>query len=402
MSSRRPTSSARGKRRKRRSFKDTSLLWSVIGSVLVGIALVFLILGLTCRNNADQRTARLHMSIAGWVAAFTVFVLRSAFLYWAERKRQRRIDHPFNRPNGSGAALILVLIVLSSLTALALQLADLGVTFRIKNHRALIRENLKAAAWMGLLQGAQQLADDEDLRVDPAAEKWMEGDWTHPSGLHVVLRILDAQRRMDLNTLAALRTDFPSAAAERIETVLRSSGIANAADWMARLRTSAIDEATPLGSGKTERTGRPFQGWDHIREVVGPERFDGDLLAESAKQSLFEVLTVLPLLREQPNRVNLNSAPEPVLRALSGPSGDAWARTLLTLREASPLRSQAVLNELRGETPFRRIQDLIDVRSDYFHILATAEQGAEQVRLSALFFREADGTCRPVRWGQCP
>jgi type II secretory pathway component PulK len=350
----------------------------------------------------DLQDSGRHVAAVCGLAAGGVFLLRAGLLFLAKRRRARAAGHPFQHPGRAGAALVLTLIVLGSLSAMALHLADLGLSLRRNGRRNLLQEDLKAAAWIGILQGARQLADEDDLTSDTAGEPWMQNEWTHPSGLHLTIRILDAQGRMDLNTLAAIRTASPSTAAEVVETLLRNSGIARTEIWMARLRTAATGETVSPDSGRMERVGRPFAGWDQIRGTVGPDRFDTDRLDASDAQALFDGLTVLPSLHGYPNRVNLNTAPESVLRALIGPGGETTVRALITRREAGPLRADNGFAPGLDLKRLHRIRDLIDIRSDFFHILCTAEQGRERVRLSALFLREADGTCRPIRWGQCP
>lgn len=401
MSFGRSSSGARGRRHRRRGGGGLSRLGMVLGSGLTGLALFFLFYGFTAKPS-DVRDLRFRMSVACVAASVAVFAARAGSVWLSERKR-RPSASPFERAGRNGAALVLVLVLLGALAGLSLQVADLGLSLRSGARRALLREDLKAAAWIGLLRGAQALADDEDKTSDPAEEPWMRGEWTHPSGLLVTLRIRDAQARMDLNALSAARTGSPSTAIDVVTALLRSSGVEEPDLWMERIRT-ATSSAEPerIGSERTERAGRPFSGWDTVREAVGPDRFDAAQRNEEVATALFRGLTVLPSTRGLPNRVNLQSAPEPVLRALMGPGSEAAVRTFVARREAGPLRGAmgpvAGLNLRRLE----RIRDLVDVRSEYFHILCTAELGTERIRLSALLRRESDGTCRPIRWGQCP
>jgi type II secretory pathway component PulK len=400
LSSRRSSSGARGRRRKRHGGGALSILGPVLGSALAGMALFFFVYGLTAKPS-DAREIRFRMSAVCCAAAVTVFAARAGFLWLSERRKRLSPGSPFERPGRSGAALVLVLILLGALAALSLRVADLGLSLRRGGRRDLLREDLKAAAWIGLLRGAQALADDEDPASDPADESWMRGEWTHPSGLRLTLRIRDAQDRMDLNALAAIRTGSPSTATDIVAALLQSSGVEEPGLWMERLRTTAT-AAARTGSDRTERAGCPFVGWDAVRDTVGPERFDAARRNETVSETLFNGLTILPVSRGIPNRVNLQSAPEPVLRALMGPGSEAAVRAFLARREAGPLRGE--MGPVLGLDLRRlgRIRDLINVRSEFFHILCTAELGPERVRLSALLRRDADGTCRPIRWGQCP
>lgn len=390
------SSGARGRRRKRRGGGGLSILGPVLGGALAGLAAFFVFYGLTAKPS-DARDIRFRMAAVCFAASAAVFAARAGLRWIAERKRRLPPRSPFERAGRSGAALVLVLLLLGSLALLAVQVADLGLSLRRASRRALLREDLTAAARIGFLQGAR--AWSGDATDDPSAEPRTNLEWNHPSGLRVTLRVRDAQDRMDLNTLAAGRTASPATAEDIVEALLRSSGVREPGLWMERLRTAA----GPAGAtDRADRAGRPFADWEAVREAVGAEPFDAARNNEEIATALFRGLTVLPPARGVPNRVNLQSAPEPVLRALMGPGGDAAVRAFLTRREAGPLRAAAGIAPELNLKRLQRIRDLIDDRSEFFHILCTAELGTERVRLSALVRREPDGTCRPVRWGPCP
>ncbi|MDZ4200029.1 MAG: type II secretion system protein GspK [Kiritimatiellia bacterium] len=387
------------KRRKRRSGGRQAVLSKVIGGMLIVMTLFFFLSSLIRKATAN-RSALLRFSLfclMGSIAVYSIQWIRDVL---AQRKVRRAAEHPFNRSAGpSGFALPLVLLVLGGLAILALHLAELGTALRTTHRRALTGESLRAAAWMGLQRGATRLA----RRTDPSVDSGMEEEQlVHPSGLRVTVRTLDENRRIDLNILAAERTSFSTAAARALELAFVETGTKNAAALVQTLQTAAVGESlTRDGAPSGTRKGRPFTGWPHVREIAGrpapwPARTEPGAEKED-RPEVYDLMTLLPDNRGAGHPINLNTAPQPVLRALLGRENDSAIRALMEIREAEPLRSVAPLGTLIPQERWERIRDRVSVRGTLYRIVSVAENESNRVLLSAWLTRTPEGDFQIIR-----
>ena len=91
-------------------------------------------------------------------------------------------------------------------------------------------------------------------------------------------------------------------------------------------------------------------------------------------------------------RININTAPKPVLRALSAEMTDDGVEELDEYRrdEKNNLADPAWYNRVQGAAGLNIPAGLISVRSDTFRITAVGLQGRMTQRITAVVKREAD------------
>jgi type II secretory pathway component PulK len=257
----------------------------------------------------------------------------------------------------------------------------------------------------------QRLADDEDLLIDHAGETWARAEQLdYPGGIRVRGRVVDLNRRFDLNNLAltapgggirepvAVLTDL-FAEARVSETATR---VAALKDW--------IDED---GEGTWETafySRRPVPmdcpdavllSLDEVRHVHGFATFPflGPDNKESPAADLDELIAAIPVKRLRPVTVNVNTAPRNVLTALLGNERLDLVDFLLDLRVSAPLRSVDDLVRWIGRDQLGRVRAYLDVKSNYFSVEVFAGRpGAVPEQVSAMVRRESDGSVHVVRW----
>ena len=91
-------------------------------------------------------------------------------------------------------------------------------------------------------------------------------------------------------------------------------------------------------------------------------------------------------------RININTAPKPVLRALSAEMTEDAVERLDEYRrdEKNNLADPAWYNRVQGATSLNIPAGLTSVRSDIFRITAVGLQGRMTQRITAVVKREAD------------
>lgn len=288
-----------------------------------------------------------------------------------------------------GVALITALLVVALATAA-------GVAIATRQHIDIRRaENLLNAdrallyarggeAWASAIL----VRDLRDGDVDHLGEDWARKIPPLPvDGGSVSGYIEDMQGRFNLNNLATsgenLELDL-----ERFRRLLANLGLdetlADAvADWVdadiePRFPSGAEDDRY-LGEEPAYRAAnRPMTSASELRLVLG---FD-----QEAWEQLAPYVAALPLATP----VNVNTAPEPVLRALFSEMDETQTRRLI---------------EARDEEAFSRVEDFLQhdvfrdreltdrrlsVRSEYFSLVASAVIGSSEVDLTSLVRRTGD------------
>ena len=98
-----------------------------------------------------------------------------------------------------------------------------------------------------------------------------------------------------------------------------------------------------------------------------------------------DLLTILPHIADSSSwtRINLNTAPLPVLLALFGPAQRGAAESILLLREQGPILGVDRIAPLLPAGILDGARRWIDVRSDYYRVTVTVEQQTAALKWSA-------------------
>ena len=313
----------------------------------------------------------------------------------------------------SGTALVIVLAILTVAAALALHYLG-AASASLGEARAVLRdETLHAAAGDAVRRALQRLADDEDLVCDSLEEPWAAPeDVVSPTGVRVVTRVVDAGRLFDLNNLAIEDDE----GARLIAGELLSNVLAVRGDFAPTPRVAAVRDWTdPDRDGPWEddyyadlkppyaAADRPLQSRHDWARVAGfPREFLVEVPPEDVelgiRVGLLDLVTIVPVGRREPVPVNLNTASESVLLALFGRSRRGLVSSIVSLREAAPLRSIEPVAVLVDPLVMDHVRPFVDVRSRYFFIHAEAGQVGVRVRKLALAARDAGGNVGVLRW----
>jgi type II secretory pathway component PulK len=327
-------------------------------------------------------------------------------------KFTRAVDRGASRHRGF--VTVLVLAVMGLLAALVME-AQVRARARLENYGQQRAElPLQSALHEAVRAAMQRLADDDNLRVDHPAEPWAQPEeFSLGEGITVRVGITDATARFDLNNLYLPVPDISARPAEEIVMDLFTA----AGDFQPASRVTAVrDWVDPDQGGLRERPyyerqglagvppNRPLTG---LAELLHVADFQREFLLEKPRpkpgqpfrHSLRDLVTALPVPREQALRVNVNTAAEPVLHALVGPGDSPLVRLLLVARENAPLAGLDLF--LTDLEPHLRntLATFADVRSEFFEIRALAHRtGGGTLSAQALVRRDPGGKVNVVRW----
>ena len=92
--------------------------------------------------------------------------------------------------------------------------------------------------------------------------------------------------------------------------------------------------------------------------------------------------------RQAETLLNLNTAPEPVLRAYAGKARRADMERFLLVRLVQPMKS---LQDPLLAALFANVLERVDVKSDFFLVRAHAQYRGRHVRLDTLMQRDSHG-----------
>jgi type II secretory pathway component PulK len=327
-------------------------------------------------------------------------------------KLTRAADRGASRHRGFVAVLVLAAIGL--LTALVME-AQARTRGRLHARAGAFTElKLQAALSDSVRRAMLRLADDEDLLVDSPLELWAKPEEVGvPTGITVRVEISDACARFDLNNLHLGVPDLTSRGPDEIlMDLMTASG-----DFQPSSRAAALrDWIDPDQDGLRERPyyeaeNLPFRPANRrlatLAEITGVAGFDREFLLEKAKprpgqefrHAFRDLVTVVPVERDRPLRVNVNTAARPVLQALLGAGESAMVETVLVARQSAPVRGLDLF--LPGLDP-RQQNTLLayaDVRSEFFEIRARAYQpGGGGLAATVLVQRDPAGKVTVLRW----
>jgi len=274
-----------------------------------------------------------------------------------------------------GSALVLTLLVIATLSGIAIAFADSSRTevslaayyrdgFRA---RALARAGYETALW--------ELYVDEDLEVDGPDETWSLFDGTTlplelDDGSTLKATITDESSKINVNMLFNESGEIDTTRAEQVMRLLQILELEDFAyesllDWLDKDDIKRMDGAesyhymgleTPY-----ECANGPFLTTDQIRLVQGFETAD-----------ILRFITI-----HSDGKINVNTAPAEVLQSLDPGMDESIVEDIIARRIEEPFKAVADVQEAAGMDGelFQRIQGFLSVKSSTFSITLDAVCG---------------------------
>ena len=402
-------------------------------SLVLGICLTILsagVCGLSFMQDLPNRrpimmlAGRLLLAGAGLVAIRLIFFTLPDTLR-RNRSRSYRMRSEMYGKNGKpprsqrrraaadeGSVLVVVLATLAAISALVLQVQLTARSRLAHEQRAVRQQALEQAASGAVREALQRLADDEDLLCDHAQEPWAaRTERRSPDGIDTVVSVADANRLLDLN-VTGRRTDRGTKPGDSIVSDLFSAcGRFDSGDRVRALHDWVDDDQQGSFEAPFYAAKKPGYACPN-RKLVSAAELD---FVEGWPRSLFEPkpaslshalldgdfgasVTLVPLARERPVAINVNTARREVLLAVLGVDQDTVVNAIVSLRHERPLRSLDMVQQLMGPELFASLSPYLGVRSDLFVVQAEAASEGESMRVRALAQRDGQGRVRVLQW----
>ena len=312
----------------------------------------------------------------------------------------------------NGGVLVLTLVLLGLLTVLLVQ-AQAMARGRLRTEQAAADSAaLRRAAGEAVQAALQRLADDEDLQVDTTNESWaVREEITTPLGIGVITRVRDEASRFDLNNLAVPEQGGIRSATDVVMDLLTLCGDFTPVEKVTALRDYLDADAAGLHEAGfyAERTppelcpNRSLYGWGELLHVAGWSR--GDFVRKPRTGSLrtfdadlIDCLTLIPLPRDRPLPINVNTASRETLTGVLGLGQDTLVATLVTLRSLKPIRDLEALAVMAEPGVYEAVKPYLAVRSSLFEIEARAFGSGRSEQVRALASRGQDGRVDVLQW----
>ena len=297
-----------------------------------------------------------------------------------------------------GSALVLALLVIATLSGLAVAFADASRTevslagFYRDGFRA------KALAQAGHETALWALFSDEDLDVDGPEEAWSAFDGTGlpvslDEGAFVSGRITDESGKLNVNMLFSDEGEIDEARAEQVRRLLELLGMDRSVcdallDWLdpddikrmdgaESYHYQALDTPYPCANG-------PLQTLEQTRLIRGLE--EGELLP---------FITIYT-----DGMINVNTATAEVLQSLDEGLDRTVADALIARRNDLPFASVEEVGEVAGvdQELFGRIRDFLTVKSSTFSVSLDARWGDTTSHLRSVVVRDEEKGPLTLYW----
>lgn len=310
------------------------------------------------------------------------------------------------RDRQSGSVLVLSLLVIATLTGLAVAFS--GTARTEVNLAAFSRDALRAEALARAgVQGAlQAIASDEDVEKDDLGEDWALFD---PTALPMAVPpeavltgfVRDEAGKLNLNMLLNGSGEIDEAWGQRVERLFDLLGLSRVAyesllDWLDSDDIKRLDGAESFTYQGQEVpypcANGPLLSPRQVRLVQGFDRTDR--LGGGADLDLMGLVTVYG-----DGRINVNTAPPEVLQSLDEELDRSLAESMVFRRTDEPFESVSEVKEVPGmdEEVFERVQGLLTVNSSLFGILFEGRWDETVCRIHAVAERTEKGV-RLISW----
>ncbi|MFH0908829.1 MAG: hypothetical protein V1929_08710 [bacterium] len=393
----------------------------MVGVLCMVIAGVIAALAATHAN--DVRAKLFTMSIwyvGAGVMLVGIYLVFFALPEWRQKRRnhrRRRGNYQVKSPTvsggrASGMVLIYVLVMVGLVAALVLQAQITARTALKREQDHAQRAELRRAAEDAARHALQSLADDDNLRVDSTNDAWAATDeLTTPSGIRTTVRIVDQDRFFDLNNASLDVAGGMKPPAEVIGDILVSCGqfspsalIDALNDWI-DVNDDGVHES-PLYRKRMP----PYDAANHVlyswSDLLAINGFNRDLFRpperlsslDTFKNDIHECVTVLPVPRQHPLTINVNTATRGALAGVFGLAEERVVSTIIVLRSLKPITSLDVLAPTADAVRFESVRPYLDVKSRFFTVDASAEAEGHVARVHILAQRNASGSVDVLQW----
>ena len=382
-----------------------------MGWMCIGIHVVFIIIGFT--SLPAERPPRFRLAgiylISGLLALALSWLLDQTS--WRVKQDRARKKNP-NSDGQEGSVLIMVLIITALVSGLVLQ-AQLSA----RTHHRLEDSNVRAvrlrhAATDALRDALVELANDEDLRIDHPDEAWAQPrDRTDPSGIPTLVTIVDQNRFFDFNNL-----NLPDNPLIRSPQFIARDLLNVCGDFTPGTRVQALHDWVDENSDGLleyihydekvppyDTPDRVMYGWNELLLI---EAWDRSLfiprsrrdLDEAFRANLVDSMTVIPVPRESPIPVNINTASQDTLQGVLGLENDSLVYSIVNRRKLGPIRNLDAANLAVDPNLIAAIGPYLSLGSSYFRASSTAYEDGHTESVEALVFRDTRGSVEILQW----
>ena len=229
----------------------------------------------------------------------------------------------------------------------------------------------------------------------------------------MLIEIEDLNRYFDLNNLSIGDRPAIRAPAAILSDILMLCDVPNPRnradalrDWIDTDEDGAWESvfyntlSAPYGAAN-----RLLYNWNELlyvdgfhREDFREENLERGGLPERGR--LINAVTIIPVVRNLPIKVNLNTADRTVLEGVLGRDQRAALEQILARREHRPIRPEDLRQITLDPDLAQRLSAYVAVRSEYFQIRARTTKGDRSRFAQALVHRDSAGNVEIVDWIQ--
>lgn len=406
-------------------FRRLKLLLRVLGYLVLALGGMIALAALF-QNELSMARPRLFSLAAKYAVGGAVLLLVHFLIFtlphWISthrsptQQRRRALGRnqlsPTDRDPRRGGVLVLVLVLLALLSLLLVQAHALARQRLRAEESARSTADVRRAATDAVWAALQRLADDPDLVVDTTNEVWAaREEITTPQGVSTLTRVWDSSSRFDLNNLAAATAPGERASEDILMDLMTLCG-----DFTPVARVSALrdfEDVNPAGLYEAAHyakrsppevcPNRVLYAWGELlasegwtREAFARRPRTG--AARTFEADLVDNLTLIPVPREKPLPININTASRETLTGVLGLGQDALVATILTLRSLKPMRDLESIALMAEPGVFEAVRPYLAVHSDWFEIEALAYADGRSERVRARAARTREGRVDVVQW----
>ncbi len=295
-----------------------------------------------------------------------------------------------------GVAIITAMLIVALAAVIAVALLSQGNIHVHRTENILVRDQSSFYTVGAERLAALILLADDDFDVDGATDFWAQPATPLPfEGGTITGQISDLQAKFNLNSLLDPNGQALPPSSEHIEffkNLLSSLSLdpkllGNVIDWIDADTTpypgGGAEDATYMLSDNSYRTAnQPLQDISELRLIKG---FEADQDSDP-----YEILRPFVTALPSSTKINVNTAPKEILKALDPAITNNLVDTFIQDRTESPIQNTTAFLALfppGSQTP--NINGLIDVKSDYFQLETQIDFGERQLQYTSFLKRES-------------
>jgi type II secretory pathway component PulK len=404
-----------------------------VGILLVVLGILCLvisgiILALSYGHTADVRARLTRLSIgyaAGGSGILLVHLLAFTLQDWRRERdtvRRRRGDYsnmvvapmtPNTRRDArEGMVLIYVLVLVGLIAALVMQAQVAARRALQAAESRLVAGDLRRAATDAAMTALHRIADDERLDVDSTNDAWAVTERvTTPAGVATEVAVTDLDRFFDLNNLQVAAGPGTRPADEIVADLFIQCGqfapsalIDAMRDWI-----DADQEGMRETSFYARKTppyippDRAAYAWSELLAVEGASR---DAFTRPARMSTIDAFkmdfadcaAILPVKRDRPMTINLNTATRGALLGVFGLAQERLVNTIIVLRALKPIVTIDSISHAADPLVFESVRPYLEIKSSFFRIDVSARRDDHVVTVRAVARRSDKGAVDVLQW----